>query len=93
MQASVKNFQIVHESDTDYIIMQVSRIIIIIMITMIVTVMIMFNVHGDDSDHACVDGNDGDLLTQFGRVAEDIFTMDYRYPMCAVQAFGVALSR
>ncbi len=37
MQASVKNFQIVHESDTDYIIMQ------------------------------------------FGRVAEDIFTMDYRY--------------
>jgi hypothetical protein len=33
----VKNFQIVHESDTDYIIMQ------------------------------------------FGRVAEDIFTMDYRY--------------
>jgi len=50
LQASVKNFQIVHESDTDYIIMQ------------------------------------------FGRVAEDIFTMDYRYPMCAVQAFGVALS-
>jgi len=49
-QASVKNFQIVHESDTDYIIMQ------------------------------------------FGRVAEDIFTMDYRYPMCAVQAFGIALS-
>jgi Tub family len=37
LQASVKNFQIVHESDTDYIIMQ------------------------------------------FGRVAEDIFTMDYRY--------------
>ena len=36
-QASVKNFQIVHESDVDYIIMQ------------------------------------------FGRVAEDIFTMDYRY--------------
>ena len=33
------------------------------------------------------------ILTQFGRVAEDIFTMDYRYPMCAVQAFGVALSR
>jgi len=49
-QASVKNFQIVHDSDTEYIIMQ------------------------------------------FGRVAEDIFTMDYRYPMCAVQAFGIALS-
>lgn len=49
-QASVKNFQIVHDSDNEYIIMQ------------------------------------------FGRVAEDIFTMDYKYPMCAVQAFGIALS-
>ena len=49
-QASVKNFQIVHETDADYIIMQ------------------------------------------FGRVAEDVFTMDFRYPMCALQAFGVALS-
>ena len=38
-QASVKNFQVVHDNDLDYIIMQ------------------------------------------FGRVAEDIFTMDYRYPM------------
>ena len=29
---------------------------------------------------------------QFGRVAEDVFTMDYNYPMCALQAFAVALS-
>lgn len=49
-QASVKNFQIVHDSDVDYIVMQ------------------------------------------FGRVAEDVFTMDYRYPMCALQAFAIALS-
>lgn len=49
-QASVKNFQIVHDSDTDYVVMQ------------------------------------------FGRVAEDVFTMDYRYPMCALQAFAIALS-
>ena len=49
-QASVKNFQIVHDSDPEYVIMQ------------------------------------------FGRVAEDVFTMDYRYPMCALQAFGIALS-
>ncbi|KAK3707208.1 hypothetical protein QZH41_019562 [Actinostola sp. cb2023] len=49
-QASVKNFQIVHDSDVDYIIMQ------------------------------------------FGRVAEDVFTMDYSYPMCAVQSFAIALS-
>ena len=32
------------------------------------------------------------ILMQFGRVADDVFTMDYRYPMCALQAFGVALS-
>ena len=49
-QASVKNFQIVHDTDPEYVIMQ------------------------------------------FGRVAEDVFTMDYRYPMCALQAFGIALS-
>ncbi|KAM4796580.1 tubby-related protein 1 isoform 2-T2 [Rhinophrynus dorsalis] len=47
---SVKNFQIVHTDDLDYIIMQ------------------------------------------FGRVADDAFTMDYKYPMCAVQAFAIALS-
>ncbi|XP_078000423.1 tubby-related protein 3-like [Glandiceps talaboti] len=49
-QASVKNFQIVHDNDVDYIVMQ------------------------------------------FGRVAEDVFTMDFNYPMCALQAFGIALS-
>ncbi|XP_071483484.1 tubby-related protein 3-like [Diadema antillarum] len=49
-QASVKNFQIVHDNDLDYIIMQ------------------------------------------FGRVAEEVFTMDYSYPLCAVQAFAIALS-
>ncbi|XP_011296771.1 protein king tubby isoform X2 [Fopius arisanus] len=49
-QASVKNFQVVHDSDTDYVVMQ------------------------------------------FGRVAEDVFTMDYRFPLCALQAFAIALS-
>lgn len=49
-QASVKNFQIVHESDENYIVMQ------------------------------------------FGRVSDHEFTMDYRYPMSAVQAFAIALS-
>ncbi|XP_044141616.1 tubby-related protein 1 [Bufo gargarizans] len=47
---SIKNFQIVHSDDVDYIIMQ------------------------------------------FGRIADDAFTMDYKYPMCAVQAFAIALS-
>ncbi|XP_013786668.2 protein king tubby 1-like isoform X2 [Limulus polyphemus] len=47
---SVKNFQIVHDNDVGYIIMQ------------------------------------------FGRVDEDIFTLDYRYPMCGLQAFAIAIS-
>ncbi|NXL34627.1 TULP3 protein, partial [Glaucidium brasilianum] len=49
-QASVKNFQIVHDNDPDYILMQ------------------------------------------FGRVAEDVFTLDYNYPLCALQAFAIGLS-
>ncbi|XP_071863332.1 tub domain-containing protein ktub isoform X1 [Bombus fervidus] len=49
-QASVKNFQVVHDSDVDYVVMQ------------------------------------------FGRVAEDVFTMDYRFPLCTLQAFAIALS-
>ncbi|XP_028159549.1 protein king tubby [Ostrinia nubilalis] len=49
-QASVKNFQIVHDSEPDYVVMQ------------------------------------------FGRISEDVFTMDFRYPLCALQAFGIALS-
>ncbi|KAM6977796.1 tubby-related protein 3 [Aplochiton taeniatus] len=48
--ASVKNFQIVHCKDNNYILMQ------------------------------------------FGRIADDAFTLDYSYPMCAVQAFAIALS-
>lgn len=40
-----------------------------------------------------VQDNDVDyIVMQFGRVAEDVFTMDFRSPLCAVQAFGIALS-
>ncbi|UJR21720.1 hypothetical protein I4U23_024797 [Adineta vaga] len=49
-QASVKNFQVVHDDDQEYVCMQ------------------------------------------FGRVSDDVFTCDYKYPLCAVQAFGIALS-
>ena len=49
-QASVKNFQIIHPVDIDYIVMQ------------------------------------------FGKVSKDVYTCDFSYPMCALQAFGVALS-
>ncbi|XP_019344414.2 tubby-related protein 2 isoform X2 [Alligator mississippiensis] len=49
-QASVKNFQIVPDHDSEYIVLQ------------------------------------------FGRVAPDVFTMDYRFPLCALQAFAICLS-
>uniref|UniRef100_A0A5S6QFN8 Tubby-like protein n=1 Tax=Trichuris muris TaxID=70415 RepID=A0A5S6QFN8_TRIMR len=49
-QASVKNFQIIHKNNPEYVIMQ------------------------------------------FGRISENIFSMDYSYPLCALQAFGIALS-
>lgn len=29
---------------------------------------------------------------QFGRVAEDVFSMDYSFPLCAMQAFAITLS-
>ncbi|ORX92615.1 hypothetical protein K493DRAFT_225229, partial [Basidiobolus meristosporus CBS 931.73] len=48
--ASVKNFQIVHQDDVDYTVMQ------------------------------------------FGRVSYNAFTLDYSYPLCALQAFGIALT-
>uniref|UniRef100_A0A1I7UR49 Tubby-like protein n=1 Tax=Caenorhabditis tropicalis TaxID=1561998 RepID=A0A1I7UR49_9PELO len=49
-QASVKNFQIIHQSSPEYIVMQ------------------------------------------FGRISDDEFTMDFRYPLSAVQAFGIAMT-
>uniref|UniRef100_A0A8C5ZCM9 Tubby-like protein n=1 Tax=Marmota marmota marmota TaxID=9994 RepID=A0A8C5ZCM9_MARMA len=49
-RASVKNFQIVHPEDPDY------------------------------------------LVLQFGRVAPDMFTMDFRFPLCPLQAFAICLS-
>ncbi|KAH7284612.1 hypothetical protein KP509_34G062400 [Ceratopteris richardii] len=37
--------------------------------------------------------NDHDkVILQFGKVGKDVFTMDYRYPLSAFQAFGICLS-
>lgn len=32
------------------------------------------------------------IVMQFGRVAEDVFSMDYSFPLCALQAFAITLS-
>uniref|UniRef100_A0A8C8YDV2 TUB like protein 2 n=1 Tax=Prolemur simus TaxID=1328070 RepID=A0A8C8YDV2_PROSS len=34
----------------------------------------------------------GYLVLQFGRVAQDAFIMDFRYPLCLLQAFAICLS-
>ncbi|CAF1170112.1 unnamed protein product [Adineta steineri] len=38
------------------------------------------------------DKHEEEVVMQFGRVNEDLFTCDYRYPLSAIQAFGIALS-
>ena len=32
------------------------------------------------------------IVMQFGRIDDDLFMLDYRYPLSAIQAFGIALS-
>ncbi|KAI3722801.1 hypothetical protein L2E82_33898 [Cichorium intybus] len=32
------------------------------------------------------------VILQFGKIEQDIFTMDYRYPLSAFQAFAICLS-
>ncbi|XP_073513895.1 tubby protein-like [Phyllobates terribilis] len=40
-------------------------------------------ISADDPEH---------IVMQFGRVAEDVFTMDFSRPLCALQAFSICLS-
>lgn len=36
--------------------------------------------------------NENDVILMFGKVKEGVFHMDYKYPLCANQAFGICLS-
>ncbi|OWK53792.1 Tubby-related protein 1 [Lonchura striata] len=49
-------------------------------------------VHSSDRDSPALPPAADYIVMQFGRVADDAFTMDYSYPLCAVQAFAIALS-
>jgi tubby-related protein 1 len=71
-QASVKNFQIVHDNDGNFFEIFCS------FESLIKSVYFFFSV-----DY---------IVMQFGRIDDDVFTCDYNYPMCAIQAFGIALS-
>ena len=33
-----------------------------------------------------------ELILQFGKIKEDIFALDFAYPLSALQAFGLALA-
>lgn len=77
-QASVKNFQIVHDNDRKY-----RPACAPCPAHLGLTVL-----NNTLSPHTLADY----IVMQFGRVAEDIFTLDYNYPMCALQAFAIGLS-
>lgn len=77
-QASVKNFQIVHDNDRKHIFFSK---IVIVRSTFHWLVFVLFLQTLADY-----------IVMQFGRIAEDVFTLDYNYPMCALQAFAIGLS-
>ncbi len=83
-QASIKNFQIVHSKDCEYCHPSIHHPSIhpsthpLIYLSIYLLYIFPFSV-----DY---------IVMQFGRIADDIFTLDFNYPMCAVQAFAIALS-
>ncbi|KAK9113902.1 hypothetical protein Syun_020699 [Stephania yunnanensis] len=44
------------------------------------------------SEHRQPDPEHEKVILQFGKVGKDLFTMDYRYPISAFQAFAICLS-
>uniref|UniRef100_A0A674NCK9 Tubby-like protein n=1 Tax=Takifugu rubripes TaxID=31033 RepID=A0A674NCK9_TAKRU len=79
-QASVKNFQIVHDNDREYPPCLCPP----------PPPPLGWAPCGDRC--LCLRPAADYIVMQFGRVAEDIFTLDYNYPMCALQAFAIGLS-
>ncbi|KAK9153049.1 hypothetical protein Sjap_000529 [Stephania japonica] len=45
-----------------------------------------------DPSQPCGKGDEETVLLQFGKVGDDIFTMDYRQPLSAFQAFAICLT-
>lgn len=39
-----------------------------------------------------VDANDDEIFIQFGKVGQDTFTLDFKWPICPLQAFGICLT-
>ncbi|GBG72598.1 hypothetical protein CBR_g12171 [Chara braunii] len=49
-------------------------------------------VAANDTQLACNTSDHDKVLLQFGKIGSDQFTMDYRYPLSAFQAFAICLS-
>ncbi|KAL8266100.1 hypothetical protein R6Q59_003444 [Mikania micrantha] len=45
-----------------------------------------------DPSHNVLAAEQDKVILQFGKIGKDIFTMDYRYPLSAFQAFAICLS-
>lgn len=45
-----------------------------------------------DPSHNVSAAEQDKVILQFGKIGKDIFTMDYRYPLSAYQAFAICLS-
>ncbi|PWA61595.1 F-box domain, cyclin-like protein [Artemisia annua] len=45
-----------------------------------------------DPSHNVSDAEQNKVILQFGKIGQDMFTMDYRYPLSAYQAFAICLS-
>ncbi|KAJ6907242.1 hypothetical protein NC651_017819 [Populus alba x Populus x berolinensis] len=45
-----------------------------------------------ESFHSVSSADQERVILQFGKIGKDIFTMDYRYPLSAFQAFAICLS-
>lgn len=71
IQSSVKNFQMVIESETRKFTSDFSSSIDFVSL----------NITDEE-----------EIVLQFGRLNKDTFLCDFRYPLSAVQAFGIALS-
>nr|KAF6343841.1 TUB bipartite transcription factor [Pipistrellus kuhlii] len=90
-QASVKNFQIIHGNDRESPGTSASRFLFHLVIWVCLSVSPASPVLTPFPPARCPAPADY-IVMQFGRVAEDVFTMDYNYPLCALQAFSIALS-
>jgi tubby and related proteins len=51
-----------------------------------------FQLVASDANDSTNQADNDDVILQFGKIGKDLFTMDYRYPISAFQAFAICLS-